>query len=181
MKLRFKALVLGVLLLLAGCSNLTGPYVGVHIEGGQIGFEVDDEGRITIVISNVTFSNQAGAPEAFITGYRVDFVDRAGNAFPGQDSPLLNDAGIHVHVPAGIVCADETVVRCSSLTGGVPAEVSSETVQLATLVGDTVTSMLLEGVEPLRARITFSGTQGTAGSISVVSTVTVTNPFGGAE
>lgn len=180
MKAKVIALVFSIVLLLAGCTGLTGPSVSAHISGGQIGYEVDDEGKIIIFQSQVTFFNQAGAPPARVVGYSVRFSNMSGNSIPGLE-PLTGEDNIVALVPAGIFCSEEVVGNCSRQNGGIDREMSSEPYNLATLPGYVPLYMEVVGQDYIRADITFDVRQAGRADYQIVSRVDVVNPFTGEE
>lgn len=69
---------------------------------GNLGYEVDDQGQITIETRNLVFRNPAGAHGLTLTGYRLEFFDEF-------DAPVLpNDnvqvGSLSVFVPPGLRC-----------------------------------------------------------------------------
>lgn len=98
------AAVLAMVGFLAGCSENVEPgQLSFTMQpSGNLGYEVDDQGQITIETRNLAFRNPAGAHGLTLTGYRLEFFDEF-------DEPvLLNDnvqiGSLSVFVPPGLRC-----------------------------------------------------------------------------
>ncbi|HLR45937.1 MAG TPA: hypothetical protein VK092_02190, partial [Deinococcales bacterium] len=73
---------MALMVVIAGCAGLPGSdNISANLDG-PAGFEVTDDGdeaTIEIHVNEVTFKNQAGAPEAHIHSYEVQVLDASGN------------------------------------------------------------------------------------------------------
>lgn len=94
----FWALVL--VLALAACTDvfLQQPY-RVLLEPPQLGYEVDEQGKITVVENNAYVQVAPGAPGGYLEGYTYVVVDDSGNEiFPGS---FLGSGFVGIEVPEG--------------------------------------------------------------------------------
>ena len=79
-------------LLLAACSETDGPLTGASLqfsisESGTLGYEVDDQSKITVTSRNMRFRNAAGDPGRTLTEYRVAYFDELGQPLPRPEEP----------------------------------------------------------------------------------------------
>jgi len=97
--LKLLAGVLGMLLLSA-CSDVFfhQPY-RVLLEPAQLGYEVDDQGKITVVGNNAYVQVVPGAPGGYLERYEYRVVDDSGNEIFAGSS--LGSGFVGVEVPAG--------------------------------------------------------------------------------
>jgi len=89
-------------LALSSCSDVflkkETPYQ-VMLEPAQLGYEVDDQGKITVVGNTAYVQVDAGAPGGYLVGYEYVVVDDSGNEFlPGSS---LGSGSLAVEVPPG--------------------------------------------------------------------------------
>ncbi|WP_053043562.1 hypothetical protein [Thermus filiformis] len=88
-------------LALSSCSDVflkNTPYQ-VMLEPAQLGYEVDDQGKITVVGNTAYVQVDAGAPGGYLVGYEYVVVDDSGNEFlPGSS---LGSGSLAVEVPPG--------------------------------------------------------------------------------
>lgn len=82
----------------------------------ELGYEVDENGVITITNRNMILSTRAGAPVTTVTGYHIDYIDHLGNVIAATaDDPR----SLNITVPAGFVCDEpDPVVGCTMLSAG---------------------------------------------------------------
>lgn len=160
-----------VLTLLSACSGgfTAGKYdFDVALDPGPLGYEVSDQGVITIPSHILTFNSTAGSVGATIEGYRVEYFDSSGNnLFPG-DSIQFSEGSLNVRVPPGIQCPEfntaPIIENCTVNTPGVifargePASSAST----ALLPGDIAQQHLelfqIGGAVGATADVTFYGT-----------------------
>ena len=104
---------LAMLVVLAACSATVGPtslQFGLT-ESGTLGYEVDDEGAITITSRQMNFQARAGDAGRTITSYRIEFLNSAGNPVNAADNVQIGS--MYVYVPGGIQCdAPHPVTGC---------------------------------------------------------------------
>lgn len=164
-------------LLLSACGQ-SGSSGGLraNLEPTNLGFEVDNSGEITVVANNVTFVNPAGAAEALVIGYQVEyFADDGELLIAHQDSDLYSGHQAII-VPAGFHCGDGESQDCD-LTERIGARMQSEPHSFI-LVPATVTRVILsENLTRVRAVLTFEALQGNR-TVVVTEAVTVTYPVG---
>ncbi len=107
---RLAAVALAVL---AACSATVGPtslQFGLT-ESGTLGYEIDDEGTITITSRQMNFQARAGDAGRTITSYRIEFLDSAGNPVNAADNVQIGS--MNLYVPGGIQCdAPHPVTGC---------------------------------------------------------------------
>lgn len=94
-------LAVPLVLALSSCSDVflkDTPYQ-VMLEPAQLGYEVDDQGKITVVGNNAYVQVAPGAPGGYLVGYEYVVVDDSGNEFlPGSS---LGSGSLAVEVPPG--------------------------------------------------------------------------------
>src|SRR5690606_21473724 len=103
---------------LAACSPLTPPErMTVRLDPvGDLGYEVDNSGAITVTTRALAFPSSAGSPAATITGAEVNYDDGDGVWQGGWNSERN---GLSVFVPAGFACeAPDAVMGCSRTSPG---------------------------------------------------------------
>ncbi|NLG08315.1 MAG: hypothetical protein GX560_03525 [Deinococcales bacterium] len=103
---------------LAACSPLTPPErMTVRLDPvGDLGYEVDNSGAITVTTRALAFQSSAGSPAATITGAEVNYYDGDGVWQGGWNSERN---GLSVFVPAGFACeAPDAVMGCSRTSPG---------------------------------------------------------------
>ncbi|MDZ7702962.1 MAG: hypothetical protein U5L04_00580 [Trueperaceae bacterium] len=97
-----------VLLLLAGCGQF-GSFGDIDVTPAftptTLGFEVSDDGTLTIASHVVTFNVRAGSIGGRIDGYEVRYFTSAGNPIIPGDSRLYSRDSLGVTLPSGIACA----------------------------------------------------------------------------
>jgi hypothetical protein len=108
--------VIGLMLLLSACGNgITFSAVKFNVQTEPNAFVVDinvtDTGIEYVNTAHIfTFSSEAGALGAHVTGYDIEFFDSSGNP---------------VYIPAGLTCAPEVIdprTGCTwNSTGSTPA------------------------------------------------------------
>lgn len=120
---------LALVMALSACTDvfLQQPY-RVLLDPPQLGYEADDQGRITVVGNNAFVQVAPGAPGGYLERYEYQVVDNSGNeVFAGSS---LGSGFVGVEVPAGREESGGQVVYVSkqsqpfrfSLDGKVAAE-----------------------------------------------------------
>lgn len=97
-------------LVLAACSDVFfhQPY-RVLLEPSQLGYEVDDQGKITIVGNNAYVQVAPGAPGGYLERYEYVVVDDSGSeVFAGSS---LGSGFVAVEVPEGREVSQDGQVR----------------------------------------------------------------------
>lgn len=184
MNLRFAAVLLGLVLTLAGCGVFggEGSSLGVHFQPTLIGFEVDDDGTIVTVANNVYFSNAAGGQQARVIGYSVNYVDRDRNPVLGGTYDLENNLGSAINVPPGYVCEGEAESCGPFDRQPVPAQ--SEPVSHILLAGQIARWMvemdMIGAPSDVIAQVAFTVEQG-GRTFELVSELSVIYPVAGEE
>lgn len=107
MQLRLKQSLAGfaVLLALSSCSMFLPPQTRMSfglLPTNELGYEVDETGKITVTTRTMVFSNPAGMPATNITGYRIAYYSAAGTLV-GQTSSTPQS--LSIFVPAGFRCS----------------------------------------------------------------------------
>jgi hypothetical protein len=161
---RFSALFAITATLLTACSFTPFPALdfSVGFEPTAFGFEIDDEGKITVASHVATFSTRTGSIGATITGYRIDYIAASeADKVPG-DSTVFASGALNVSMRPGLRCdegvADETY-HCSvtdtnvRYMPGPPATVSN----FITLDAPTVQAMLASSQNGDYAHVFFYG------------------------
>lgn len=78
---------------------------------GNLGYEIDEEGVVTIESRNMRFRNVAGAYGVTLTEYTISYFDTAGFPLPLDENVQTNT--LSIFVPAGIQCpAPDAVTGC---------------------------------------------------------------------
>lgn len=101
---------------LGACSSVTTPPASLQFsltESGTLGYEVDDEGVITITSRQMQFRSRAGEPGRTLTSYRIQFRDGAGAGVNGGDDTQIGSMSLYV--PAGIQCTTPNEVTGCTL------------------------------------------------------------------
>lgn len=176
-------------LLLAGCENagipgipgLTGFDADVGFSPTSLGFEVDDEGAVTITSHVLTFSAAPGSNAAVATGFDVTYYDEDGTPFlggPAASTFTNRDAFAHT-IPAGMTCA--TSVPClSSSPDAVYQRVLSEPLSnVVTLPGELAIALLARGDGAGYADFTFYVTTDAGVETEIPARVQFTYPVAG--
>ena len=160
-----------VLILLSACSGgfTAGKYdFDVALDPGPLGYEVDDQGGITVPSHILTFNSTAGSVGATIEGYHVEYLDSSGsNLFPG-DSVQYSEGSLNVRVPPGIQCPEfdtaPVIENCTVNTTGVifARGESASSASTALLPGNIARQHLAlyqtGGAVGATANVTFYGT-----------------------
>lgn len=100
MKVLKLAMVAVLALVFSACSDVffQDPYK-VVLDPAQLGYEVDDQGRVTVVANDAYVQVSPGAPGGRLERYEYMVVDDSGNeVFAGSS---LGSGFIGVEVPAG--------------------------------------------------------------------------------
>lgn len=101
-------------LVLAACSDVFShqPY-RVLLEPSQLGYEVDDQGKITIVGNNAYVQVAPGAPGGYLERYEYVVVDDSGSeVFAGSSlGSGLGSGFVAVEVPEGREVSQDGQVR----------------------------------------------------------------------
>lgn len=101
--IRATAVVAVVAVLVACSENAVTAKLSFSMQPvGNLGYEVDDDGQITIETRSLAFRNPAGAHGLTLTGYRIEFFDEF-------DEPVLQNDNVQVgslsvFVPPGLRC-----------------------------------------------------------------------------
>ncbi len=109
------SILVALAVLLGGCgfTFLNNQAIVFSADSGTIGYEVDQNGNITIEERTFRFHNLAGGIGATIVGYEVNYFD-AGGGLLGSNAGTLS-----TFVPAGILCDEPDPVRgCTSNSAG---------------------------------------------------------------
>lgn len=104
--------------LLAACSNPgAGERLTVRLDStGNLGYEIDDSGKITVTTRSLVFRNAPGEPVAAINGVRARYYDAAGRLLEQWETATNS---LSIVVPAGFGCADpDPVMGCTMLSAG---------------------------------------------------------------
>ena len=153
-------------LALSACSMFIPPETRLMfgmLPTNELGYEVDDNGVITVESRTLQFTNPPGRPVTLITGYRVEFRDQNNNLV-GQTSE--EPQSLNVTVPAGFQCNEpDEVLGCDATSEGarpspgVPATTAAVSNQLLNV--DVIEMHILAGA-PIGwyADITFFGHSG---------------------
>lgn len=170
----------GMLLAVTGCgAGLQGEgHLSADIDF-PAGFEIVDSGetaKIEIYANAVTFTNQAGAPQARVHGYEVQVFDASGNIVAQADT-IGMERSFQVHVPAGIRCAEEDAA-CDEPGTFVLADSYSEPRPLLLIASFVPTYMLDNDLHTVKLRVTFYYDQGAAKNRSLSVGVPVVYPRG---
>ena len=103
--------VVGLMLLLSACGNgISFSSAKFNVQTNPNAFavdiDVDDQGRLTYTNTEhiFTFSSEAGAIGAHVTGYDIEFFDSSNNPLFIGDSILKSSGSFDVYIPAGITC-----------------------------------------------------------------------------
>lgn len=161
---RTSALIVLLTALLSACSFSLFPTrdISVGFQPSAFGFEIDDEGKITVASHAVTFNARTGSMGATVTGYRIDFYDLNGNEKVVGDSTVFASGALNVDVKPGLRCdegvADETY-RCTvndtnvRFTTGPAASVSN----FVNLDGPTIGALVTDNQNGDYAHVYFYG------------------------
>lgn len=107
-QLLVRALAVTALLgLLSACSEDAEPVrLSFTMQpSGNLGYEVDDQGQITIETRNLVFRNAPGAHGLQLTSYRIEFYDENDEPVLVGDNVQLGS--LSVFVPPGLRCPAE--------------------------------------------------------------------------
>jgi hypothetical protein len=109
---RFAGVVAMTLALTACSTSVDSARLQFNLSAsGSLGYEIDDDGRVTIPSRNLHFRSVAGAYGMTITEYTISFYDAGGSPLPLDESVQTKTLGIFV--PAGIQCpAPDVVTGC---------------------------------------------------------------------
>ena len=140
----------------------------VALSPSPLGYEVDDQGLITVPQHIMTFNSTAGSVGATIEGYTITYLDASGNnLFPG-DSEQRSRGTLNVRVPAGIQCPpfnDAPVVEnCtvntpeSIFARGEPASSAGTFLLAGDIAQQHLELFQIGGAVGATANITFYGT-----------------------
>jgi hypothetical protein len=113
---RALTLVTGAILLtlLAACTTVvTDSRLQFSLsESGTLGYEIDDEGVITVESRILRFRNAAGAYGVTITQYTISFFNTAGGPLSLDNNTQTNS--VNLFVPPGIQCTEpDPVYGCA--------------------------------------------------------------------
>jgi hypothetical protein len=103
--------VVGLMLLLSACGNgisFSSPKFNVQTNPNAfvVDIDVDDKGLLTYKNTEhiFTFSSEAGAIGAHVTGYDIEFLDSSNNPLFIGDPMLKSSGSLDVYIPAGLTC-----------------------------------------------------------------------------
>lgn len=118
MKIRLVFAIIGVSLLLSACglSILPTADISAGFTPTALGFEVDDEGKITVAAHSVVFTARKGSIGATVTGYRIEFFNKDGNPLIANDNVINGWGALNADVPAGFMCDErlaDATYRCT--------------------------------------------------------------------
>jgi len=164
-------------LLLSACGQ-SGSSGGLraNLDPTNLGFEVDNSGEITVIANNIDFVNPAGAPEALVTGYRVEYYADDGEPLITHQESDLHSRHQAVIVPAGFHCGDGESQSCD-LGERVAARMQSEPKSFILLPATVALHILENDLTRVAATVTFEATQG-GRAVEWQQPVTVTYPVG---
>jgi hypothetical protein len=146
--------LLGMGVLLAGCdadgiSSLANFDVDVGFSPTSVGFEVDDEGKITVPSHVVTFSSAPGSVGGVATGFDVVYYEQDGTTYfltgtpteeqeqedADREASTFTSRGALAHpIPAGLECVGENP--------SVPCRVTSPDAVLRRVQSDPVSNVI---------------------------------------
>lgn len=176
-------------LLLAGCENagvpgipgLTGFDADVGFAPTSLGFEVDDEGGITVTSHALTFSAAPGSNAAVATGFDVIYYDQAGDPFLGSvaASSFTNEDAFSHTIPAGMTCETSVPCRSSSPDAVYQRMLSEPLADVVTLPGAIAVELLASGGAAGYADFTFYVTTDADVETEIPARVQFTYPVAG--
>lgn len=178
-------------LLLAGCETAGVPGIpgldGFSAQVGftptSVGFEVDQEGAVTIPSQALTFVSEAGSPSAVVTGFDVTYYRRDGTTplfATVAESTFTNRDALAHPIPAGIACATSVPCRPDSPDAVFTPGVSEALSPVITLPGEVALEYLALGQGAGVAAFTFYVTTATGRDVEIDDVrVQVTYPVGG--
>jgi hypothetical protein len=80
-------------------------------ESGNLAYEIDDEGEVTVEPRSLRFRSVPGAYSVTLTGYTISFFDSGGALLPIDES--VQTEALNIFVPAGIQCpTPDAVTGC---------------------------------------------------------------------
>jgi len=177
-------LILASVFLLGACSGIPG-LGGIDVDVGftptSLGFEVDDEGTITVTSHSVVFSAAPGSSGAVATGFDVTYYDQDGDPFLGTvaASTFTNrDAFAHA-IPAGLACVESVPCRVSSPDSSFVRVASEPLSNVVTLPGAIAVELLSSGGAAGYADFTIFVTSDGGGDFELPVRVQFTSPVGG--
>jgi hypothetical protein len=181
--------LLGLGILLAGCgANGIGSLPGFDVQVGltptSLGFEVDEDGTITVTSHVVTFSSAPGSVGAVATGFEVVYYEQDGSTFflgSEADSTFLNDGAFSHPIPAGLVCAESVPCRVTSPDAQYQRVQSEPLSNVVTLPGVLAQEILARGEAAGVADFTFFVTTDNGGEVEIPARVQFTYPVAGGE
>ncbi|MDZ7707043.1 MAG: hypothetical protein U5J97_03940 [Trueperaceae bacterium] len=177
-------LILASVLLLGACSGIPG-LGGVDVEVGftptSLGFEVDDEGKITVASHTVVFSSAPGSSAAVATGFDVTYYDQDGDPFFGTvaASTFTNRDAFAHPIPAGLVCVESVPCRATSPDASFARVQSEPLANVVTLPGAIAVELLARGDGAGYADFTVYVTSDGGGDVELPVRVQFTYPVGG--
>lgn len=177
-------------LLLAGCETAGVPGIpgldGFSAQAGfspsSVGFEVDDEGTLTITSHAVTFVSKEGSPSAVATGFDVTYYRQNGTTplfATVAASTFINRGALAHQIPAGITCATSVPCRPDSSDAVFTPGVSEPLSPVITLPGEVALEYLAVGQGAGVAAFTFYVITATGREVEIDVPVQVTYPVGG--
>ena len=201
--------LLGMGVLLAGCGadgigSLASFDVDVGFTPTSVGFEVDDEGKITVPSHAVTFSSAAGSVGGVATGYDVVYYEQDGETYfltgtpteeqeqedADREASTFTSRGALAHpIPAGLVCVESVPCRVSSPDASYQRVQSEPVSNVITLPGLLAREILDRAGEFLTdpagaagvAEFTFYVTTDNGVEVEIPAIVLFTYPVGGGE
>ena len=158
--------VLAIMLGGCGFNLLPAPSVNAVMTPADIGFSVDDKGKVTIVDNSIQFFATSGSPGATILNYKVHYFDAAGQPIIPGDNISMGALG--TFVAPGRTCdnADPVTKACDINTAknlGYTTGPLSASATFAPLNYEIALAMLRVGsalgqtTNGWHATITFSG------------------------
>ncbi len=166
-----------ILTLLSACSRgVSANTYGfdVALTPNPLGWETDDQGKITIPSHILTFNSKAGSIGATVEGYHVEYFDSSGNnAFPG-DSVQYSEGTLNVHVPPGIRCPPTPEGQVDECTVNTPGVVFARGESV-----DSAPTVMLAGdiAIQLQKLVTVGGAVGATAKVTFYGTDDVQRPF----
>jgi len=193
--------LLGMGVLLAGCGadgigTLPGFDVQVGFAPTSLGFEVDDEGKITVTSHVVTFSSAPGSTAGVVTGFDVVYYEQDAETYfltgtptgdqeqedaDRQASTFTNRGALAQPIPAGLVCAESVPCRVSSPDASYQRVQSDPVSNVVTLPGVFAQELLARGAAAGVADFTFYATTDNGVEVEIPALVQFTYPVGGGE
>lgn len=163
---------------LAGCAGL--PVAGFEVTPGfeptSLGFEVDDDGSITVAAHTVTFVSERGSAGGVVTGYEIQYLDGAGAPLVPGSSGIAADHSLNVEVPPGFVCESTDPCTIVAEDARYARQTSEPMSGFVTLPGPVAIELLERGDVAGQAVGTFFATSDNGRDYEIDFTVPIQYP-----